>query len=113
MVLLSRHGLAPAQIVALLDCHSDTMCRWISRFNHEGLAELAARPRCGRPRLDGRRLTGRIAALLARHGSAGRCRIRRYLGWPQVSLRTLNPGPLMAIWRRPKLTARREPGPYH
>jgi Homeodomain-like domain len=37
--------------------------RWISRFNSEGLAGLADRPRCGRPRLGGRQLTRRIAAL--------------------------------------------------
>jgi transposase len=42
--------------------------RWISRFNHEGPAGLADRSRSGRPRLGGRRLTGRIAALLARPG---------------------------------------------
>ena len=68
MVLLSLHGLPPAQIAALLDCHPATVRRWISRFNGEGLAGLADRPRCGRPRLGGQRLTGRIAALLARPG---------------------------------------------
>jgi hypothetical protein len=68
MVLLSLHGLAPAQIAELLDCHLATVRRWIGRFNSEGLAGLADRPRCGRPRLGGRQLTGRIAALLARLG---------------------------------------------
>jgi hypothetical protein len=68
MVLLSLHGLAPAQIAELLDCHLATVRRWIGRFNSEGLAGLADRPRCGRPRLGGRQLTGRIAALLARPG---------------------------------------------
>ena len=68
MVLLSLHGLPPAQIAALLDCHPATVRRWISRFNDEGLAGLADRPRSGRPRLGGQRLTGRIAALLARPG---------------------------------------------
>jgi DNA-directed RNA polymerase specialized sigma24 family protein len=38
MVLLSRHGLPPAQIAALLDCHPATVRRWVSRFNGEGLA---------------------------------------------------------------------------
>jgi hypothetical protein len=66
MVLLSLHGLPPAQIAALLGCHPATVRRWISRFNDEGQAGLADRPRCGRPRLGGRQLTGRIAALLAR-----------------------------------------------
>ena len=31
MVLLSLHGLAPAQIAELLDCHPSTVRRWISR----------------------------------------------------------------------------------
>ena len=42
MVLLSAHGLPPAQIAALLDCHPATVRRWISRFNGEGAAGLAA-----------------------------------------------------------------------
>jgi Winged helix-turn helix len=46
MVLLSLHGLPPAQIAALLDCHPATVRRWIGRFNDEGLAD---RRRCGRP----------------------------------------------------------------
>ena len=41
-------------------------------------------------------------------------RIRRYLGWPQVSLRTLyRRVRLVAIWRRPKLTARGDPDHDH
>src|SRR5690349_7115878 len=110
MVLLSLHELPAAQIAALLDCHPATVRRWISRFNDEGLAGLADRPRCGRPPLGGRRLTGRIAALLDRPGPWTLPRIRRYLGWPQVSARTLyrrvRPG---AVWRRPKLTAPGDP----
>lgn len=51
MVLLSLHGLARAQIAELLDCHPATVRRWIIRFNGEGLAGLADRPRSGRPRL--------------------------------------------------------------
>ena len=50
MVLLSVHGLPPAQIAELLDCHPATVRRWISRFNREGMAGLADRPRSGRPR---------------------------------------------------------------
>jgi hypothetical protein len=38
MVLLSAHGLTPAQIAALLDCHPATVRRRISRFNAEGAA---------------------------------------------------------------------------
>ena len=45
MVLLSLHGLPPAQIAALLDCHPATVRRWINRFNREGMAGLADRPR--------------------------------------------------------------------
>ena len=114
MVLLSAHGLPPAQIADLLDCHPATVRRWISRFNAEGMAGLADRPRSGRPRLGGRRLTGRIAALLAWPGPWTLPRIWRYLGWPQVSLRTLyRRVRLVAIWRRPKLTARGDPAHDH
>jgi Winged helix-turn helix len=73
MVLLSLHGLPPAQIAVLLDCHPATVRRWISRFNDEGMAVLPDRPRSGRPRLGGRRLTRRIAALLSVPGR-GPCR---------------------------------------
>jgi hypothetical protein len=74
MVLLSAHGLPPAQIAALLDCHPVTVRRWISRFNREGLAGLADQPQSGRPQLGGQRLTGRIAALLGPPGARGPCR---------------------------------------
>ena len=114
MVLLSLHGLPPAQIAVLPDCHPATVRRWIGRFNAEGLAGLADRPRCGRPRLSGRQLTSRIATLLERPGPWTLPRIRRYLGWPQLSLRTLyGRVRLVAIWRRPKLTARGDPDHDH
>src|SRR5580704_6983418 len=119
MVLLSLHGLPPAQIAAVLDCHPATVRRWIGRFNDQGLAGLAdpprsGRPRSGRPRLGGRRLTDRIAALLGRPGPWTLPRIRRYLGLPQVSMRTLyRRVRLVAIWRRPKLTARGDPDHDH
>jgi DDE superfamily endonuclease/Homeodomain-like domain len=113
MVLPSAHGSPPVQIAALLDCHPGTVRRWISRFNDEGMAGLADRPRCGRPALGGRLLTGRIAALLARPGPWTVPRIRRYLGWPQLSTRTLYRVKLVAIWRRPKLTARGDPDHDH
>jgi len=98
MVLLSLHGLPPSQIAELLDCHPATVRRWISRFNREGLAGLADRPRSGRPALGGRRLARRITALLERPGPWTLPRIRRCLGWPQVSPRTL--------YRRVRLVAR-------
>ena len=112
MVLLSLRGLAPSQIAELLDCHPATVRRWIGRFNAEGLAGLADRPLPGRPRLGGRQLTSRIAALLERPGPWTLPRIRRYLGRPRISGRTLyRRVRLVAIWRRPKLTARGDP--YH
>src|SRR5206468_11499840 len=105
MVLLSLHGLAPAQIAELLECHPATVRRWIARFNGEGMAGLADRPRSGRPRIGGRRLTSRIAALLQRPGPWTLPRIRRYLGWPRISARTLyRRGRLVAVWRRPQVT---------
>ncbi len=114
MVLLSLHGLPPAKIAELLDCHPATVRRWISRFNSEGLAGLADRPRSGRPRLGACRLASRIAALLERPGPWTLPQIRRYLGWPQVSMRTLyRRVRLVAIWRRPKLTARGDPDHDH
>jgi transposase len=114
MVLLSARGLAPAQIAELLDCHPATVRRWISRFNAEGAAGLADRPRSGRLALGGRQLAGRIAALLARPGPWTLPRIRRHLGWPAISPRTLyRRVRLVAIWRRPKLTARGDPAHDH
>src|SRR5690242_17115415 len=114
MVLLSLHELPPAQIAGLLECHPGTARRWIARFSQEGLAGLADRPRCGRPRLGGRRLTRRIAALLKQPGPWTVPRIRRYLGRPAPSLRTLyRRGRLVAGRRRPKLTARGDPGHDH
>jgi len=114
VMLLSLHGFPPAQIAALLDCHPATVRRWISRFNDEGLAGLADRPRSGRPALGGRRLAGRISVLLKRPGPWTLPQIRRYLGWPQVSPRTLyRRVRLVAIWRRPKLTARGDPDHDH
>ena len=89
MVLLSLHGLPPAQIAALLDCHPATVRRWISRFNDEGAAGLADRPRCGRPWLGAQRLTSRIAALLGCPGPWTLPRVQRYVGRPQVGMRTL------------------------
>jgi len=110
MVLLSLQGLSAAQIAALLECHPATVRRWIGRFNSGGLAGLADRPRCGRPALGGRRLIQRIAARLARPGPWTLPRIWRYLGRPQVSMQTLyRRVRRVAIWRRPKLTARGDP----
>jgi len=54
MVLLSLHGLTPAEIAELLECHPSTVRRWIGWFSSEGLAGLADRPRCGRQLVPGR-----------------------------------------------------------
>ena len=114
MVQLSLHGLSAAQIAGLLECHPATVRRWIGRFSTEGMAGLADRPRPGRPPLGGARLASRIAALLDRPGPWTLRRIWRYLGRPQVSLRTLyRRVALVAIWRRPKLTARGDPDHDH
>jgi transposase len=110
MVLLSLRGLPPAQIAGLLGYDPATVRRWVGRFNAEGLAGLADRPRCGRPRLGGARLTRRIAALLARPGPWTLPRVWRHLGRPAMSHRTLYRRlRLVAIWRRPKLVARGDP----
>ena len=90
MVLLSLHGLPPAQIAALPDCHPATVRPWISRSNREGLAGPAAGRGPGGPGRGGQRLAGRIAAPLARPGPWTLPRIRRYPGWPQVRPRTLD-----------------------
>jgi transposase len=114
MVQLSLQGLPAAQIARLLECHPATVRRWIGRFNSEGLAGLADRPRCGRPPLGGTRLASRIAGLLARPGPWTLPRIWRYLGRPKVSMRTLyRRVALVALWRRPKLTARGDPDHDH
>ena len=114
MVLLSLHGLSAAQIAELLECHPATVRRWIGRFSTESLAGLADRPRSGRPPLGGKRLTRRIAALLDRPGPWTLPRIWRYLGYPQVSLRTLyRRVRRVAVWRRPKLIARGDPDHDH
>nr|WP_272918686.1 IS630 family transposase [Streptomyces sp. HUCO-GS316] len=110
MVLLSLQGLSPAQIAALLECDPATVRRWITRFNTCGVTGLDDRPRSGRPKLGGRRLTARIAALLQRPGPWTVARLHRYLGRPQISRRTLyRRVRQVAVWRRPKLIARGDP----
>jgi hypothetical protein len=114
MVLLSLHDLPPAQIAELLDCHPRHGAPLDRPVQRRGMARLADRPPPGRPTLGGRRLRGRIAALLACPGLWTLPRIRRYLGWPQVSLRTLyRRVRLVAIWRRPRLTTRGDPDHDH
>jgi transposase len=110
MVLLSLRGWSPAEIAELLECHPATVRRWIGRFNTDGVAGLADRPRSGRPRLGGAHLTERIAALLARPGPWTVPRIWQRLGRPALSRRTVyRRVRQVAVWRRPKLIARGDP----
>jgi transposase len=111
-VLLSLQGLSPAQIAVLVECDPATVRRWIGRFGACGVAGLDDRPRSGRPRLGGSRLSARIAALLERPRPWTVCRLHRYLGRPQISRRTLfRRLRQVAVWRRPRLLAR--PAPDH
>ncbi|QLE75740.1 helix-turn-helix domain-containing protein [Streptomyces rectiverticillatus] len=93
-----------------MKCDPATVRRWIARFNTEVLAGPADRPRCGRPRLGGRRLTQRIAALLERPGPWTIPRLWRYLGRPRVTRRTVyRRVRQVTLWRRPKPIARGDP----
>lgn len=85
------------------------MRRWVSRFNAEGMAGLANRSRSGRPRLGGRRLTRRIAELLARPGPWTLPRTWRYLAGRRSARASCTGG---CGWRSgggPKLAARGDP----
>jgi transposase len=50
MVLLSDRHYSVPQIAAIFECSEATVRGWLARFNAEGLAGLADRPRRGRPR---------------------------------------------------------------
>ncbi|MEU2792648.1 IS630 family transposase [Streptomyces sp. NPDC007100] len=109
-VLLSLHGLSPAQIAVLVEYDPATVRRWIGRFDACGAAGLADRPRSGRPRLGGRRLPARITAMLERPGPWTVPRLHRYLRRPRISRRTLyRRVRQVAVWRRPRLVARGDP----
>jgi transposase len=53
MVLLSDRRYSVSQIAAIFECGEATVRGWLARFNAEGLAGLADRPRAGRPRKAG------------------------------------------------------------
>nr|WP_198406876.1 IS630 family transposase [Nocardia terpenica] len=111
MVLLSLHGLPAGQIAELLECDAATVRRWIHRFDRGGVEALADRPRPGRSRLGGPRLLDRITRLLQTPGPWTIRRIWQRLGRPEISLRTLyRRVRQVAVWRRPKLVARGDPG---
>jgi transposase len=87
-----------------------TVRRWIQRYNTEGTAGLADRPRPGRPRLGSPRLGQRILRLLERPHAWTIPRLHAYLGRPAMSLRTLHRRTReVARWRRPRLVARGDP----
>ncbi|MDO0930512.1 helix-turn-helix domain-containing protein [Streptomyces sp. DG2A-72] len=107
MVLLSLHGLPPAQIAMLLERVPVTVRHWIGRFHTCGVAGLADHPRCGRPRMGGNRLRARSTALLKQPEPWTVPRLYRYLGWSHLSRCTLyRRVRQVAVWRRPKLMAR-------
>lgn len=89
MVLLSLHGLPPAQVAMLLERVPVTVRRWIGRFNTCGVAGLADHPRWGRPRLGGNQLRARITTLLKQPEPWTVTRLYRYLVWSHLSRRTL------------------------
>jgi transposase len=49
MILLSTQRYTVAQIAALLFFGEDTVLYWLNRYEADGLAGLADRPRSGRP----------------------------------------------------------------
>jgi transposase len=110
MILLSQQGWQPAQIAALLGYDPRTIRRWVHRYNHDGTASLADRPRPGRPRRGGRRLTQRIRRLLAQPRAWTIGRLWQRLGRPAISLRTVHRRTReVACWRRTRLVAKGDP----
>jgi transposase len=50
MILLSNEGLSPPKIAQRVRFSRETVVRFIKRYNEEGIAGLANKPRSGRPR---------------------------------------------------------------
>jgi len=110
MLLLSLQGWSAAAIAELLDYHPRTVRRWIRRFDGEGVAGLADRPRSGRPRLGSRRLGQRIRRLLGLPRAWTVPLLYCYRDRPAMSLRTLHRRVgEVAAWRRPRLVAKGDP----
>jgi transposase len=110
MILLSCQGWTAAAIAELLGCDPATVRRWIHRYNQDGTAGLADRPRAGRPRLGSPRLGERIRRLLTQPGAWTISRLYQRLGCPAMSLRTLHRRVReVAAWRRPRLVAKGDP----
>jgi transposase len=49
MILLSNEGLSPPEIARRIRFSRETVARFIKRYNQEGIAGLADKPRSGRP----------------------------------------------------------------
>jgi hypothetical protein len=110
MILLSQQGFAAAQIGDLLGYDPSTVRRWIHHYNQHGTPGLADRPRSGRPRLGGPKLTQRILRLLQQPKAWTIARLWQRLGCPTMSLRTLHRRVAeVAAWRRPRLVAKGDP----
>jgi transposase len=110
MILLSQRGWTASAIAELLGCDPATVRRWIHRYNADGVAALADRPRPGRPRLGSPRLAQRIRRLLDQPGAWTVPRLYQQLGRPAMSLRTLGRRVgEVARWRRPRLVAKGDP----
>lgn len=114
MVLLSASGMSATEIGEALGYHPATVRRQIHRYHADGPAGLADRPRPGRPRLGGARLGERIRRLLTCPGPWTVRRIRRRLGRPKMSSRTVYRRVReQAAWRRPRLVAKGDPDRHH
>jgi transposase len=110
MILLSAQGWSALGIAELLGYDPVTVRRWIRRFDRDGIAGLADRPRSGRPQLGSPRLGKRIRRLLARPRAWTIPLVHRYVGRPAMSLRTLRRRVReVAAWRRPRLVAKGAP----
>jgi transposase len=63
IVLLAAQGIANSVIAGRLDLDVDVVSRWRKRFVTEGLAGLADRKRCGRPRSFPARVVAQVKAM--------------------------------------------------
>jgi transposase len=63
IVLLAARGIANTSIAARLDLDVDVVSRWRKRFVAEGLAGLADRKRCGRPRSFPAQMVAQVKAM--------------------------------------------------
>ena len=110
IIVLSAAGWSASEIADLLHYDPATVRRWIARHQHEGMGGLPDRPRSGRPRKGGARLSDRIGRLLLTPKAWTTTRLWRALGRPQISLSTLRRRIReQARWCRPRLIAKSDP----